>query len=88
VNRKRVALVVSAAVIGGLVLVGCNDKNTEPFRDAHVSHRNDNSAEVGTMPDGFANWADKCDGHGHRVFTVYHGDNHYGDIAVVNDSTC
>lgn len=40
------------------------------------------------MPDGFSNWASKCDGP-NRVYTIYHGDQKYGSIAVVpNDPRC
>lgn len=82
---------IGGGLMAAVLLSGaaaCGGKYTEPFRDAHVAHRNSGPAEVGTMPDGFSNWADKCDGHGHRVFVAYHGDNHYGAIAVVDDPTC
>lgn len=66
---------------------GCS-KAIEPFRDAKVSGHNDKPAEVINMPDGFNNVATKCDGHGHRVFVIYHGDKAYGAVTVVNDEAC
>ena len=70
-----------------LALSGCS-KYTEPFRDAHVVSRNNGPAIVGTMPDGFGNWAAKCDGP-NMVYTLYHNDSKYGGISVVpNDPRC
>ena len=78
---------VLVAEVALLALSGCA-KFTEPFKDAKVSDRNNGPATVGTMPDGFSNFASKCD-HGNRVYVVYHGDNKYGTIAVAaNDPSC
>lgn len=85
--RPVVASVAAAAILT-LTLGGCMDKYTEPFKDAHRSGTNSGPAEVGTMPDGFSNWATKCD-NGNRVYVLYHGDNKYGSVAVVPaDPTC
>lgn len=77
------------AILFGAVLslTGCG-KFTEPFKDADVAGRNDDAAIIGTMPDGFNNWAFKCNGTD-GVYTTYHGDSAYGGIAVIpNDKNC
>lgn len=63
-------------------------KIVEPYDDASVSQHLTGPAEVGSMPDGFNNWAGKCDDHGHRVFTTFHSDSPYAGIAVISDPTC
>lgn len=83
------SLVAGFALLGALLLVltGCS-KFTEPFKDAPVSNRNNGPAIIGTMPDGFNNWAFKCNGTD-GVYTTYHADSAYGGIAVVpNDPQC
>lgn len=90
-NVRKAALVAGSLVIGGTMLTGCGlESATEPWNDAPVSHKNDGPAEIGSMPDGFANYAEKCDGHGFRVFTTREGSAKGGgkDIAVVADPTC
>lgn len=84
--KKTIAL----AALTLLALTGCTEtsKGMQGYADAHVSGSNKDAAEVGTMPDGFNNFASKCD-HGNRVYTTFHGDSAYGGIAVVpNDPTC
>lgn len=85
------SLVISAlALAGTLVLAGCG----EMLQDAPVNSRDTIPADVYNMPDGFANFATKCDKSGNRVYTIWHGDSHtgaypYGAIAVVpQDPTC
>lgn len=89
-TRKRItAIIITLAAIataGGL-LTGCA-KFTEPFRDAPVSTHNSTPMEVIEMGDGFSNIGDKCDGHGHRVYVVFHGDHAYGAITAVTDPRC
>lgn len=75
--------VIIALAVTGFALTGCA-KATEPFKDAPRSGVNDGPAETGTMPDGFNNWASKCDGP-NRVYTLFHSDSAYGGIAVVKD---
>ena len=89
VSRRDIAAAVAGALISGaaLGLGGCAKYN-EPFKDAPVSGRLSNPAVIGEMPDGFSNWASKCDRSGHRVFTTYHGDHPYGAIAVIADPSC
>lgn len=85
-TRTAAALGILAALV--LTLTACNDKYNEPFRDAPRGANINGPADVGTMPDGFSNWAAKCDGP-NRVYTAYHGDHAYGAIAVVpNDPRC
>ena len=40
------------------------------------------------MPDGFNNFAEKCDDHGNRVFVIFHGDGTYGSVFAMKDPTC
>ena len=76
-----------AALIAALALAGCA-KITEPLKDASVSHRISGPAEVGSMPDGFNNFAEKCDDHGNRVFVIFHSDGAYGSVFAMKDPTC
>lgn len=80
-NKK----VISA--IGGLALMltlGACGK----AKDADISTTNDGPATLVRMPDGFSNIAAKCDGTA-RVYTVFHGYDTYGSVAVVpNHPVC
>jgi hypothetical protein len=92
VRNRRIALAAVAAVAGGLFLTagtGC-DAFTEEWNDAKVEHKYDHPAEVYSMPDGFANFASKCDVHGNRVYTTrWGGDGQGKAITVVpNDPSC
>jgi len=81
-------IVLGATIAGVLASTAACGKFTEPYKDATVSVRNDSPADVGSMPDGFNNFASKCD-HGNRVYTLYHNNAAYGGIAVVaNDPSC
>lgn len=96
-NPIRRIAILAAPVLAVLALSACgNDtKSAEQYKDAPVASRNDTAAVVGTMPDGFNNWAAKCDGP-NRVYTIFHfkttkntDDGAYGSIAVVpNDPRC
>lgn len=83
-------VVAAAAGIGLLAagLTGCSQKNTEPWNDAPVVGKFDNGAQVYSMPDGFNNFASKCDDNGHRVFVTYHGDGAYGGVFAIDDPAC
>jgi len=86
---KRVATTAILLTLAAS-LVGCagEGKFSEQFKDAGVDSRDTSSAEIGTMPDGFSNFATKCN-NGNRVYVLFHNDNPYGGIAVVpNDTTC
>lgn len=83
---KRVSLAV-LGVASVLALSGCG-KAMEPYQDADIQSRNTSPAIVGTMPDGFSNFASKCDGP-NRVYVIFKGDNPYGSLHVVaNDPRC
>ncbi|MGW1498979.1 hypothetical protein ACWCQW_10475 [Streptomyces mirabilis] len=88
-TRTRAAAAAVTVVIGLGLLAGCNDKASEPFKDARRSgHDNGAPADLIRMPDGFSNAATKCD-HGNRIYIAYHGDSAYASIAVVSgDPTC
>lgn len=81
------AAALAAAAL--LLLTGCNDKASEPFKDAPRSGKdNGSAADLIRMPDGFSNASTKCD-HGNRLYLAYHGDSAYAAIAVVaDDPTC
>jgi hypothetical protein len=88
-TRTRLAWCALAvlALIAAIVVTGCA-KITEPFNDTPVSHHINGPAEVGSMPDGFNNFAEKCDDHGNRVFTLFHSDSAYGSVFAMKDPTC
>ena len=85
--KTRWIIVIAVFVIMGLgfILAGCSDATG----DAPVSGDADTSAaKQFQMPDGFSNFARKCDGP-NMVYTLYHGASAYGGIAVVpNDPRC
>lgn len=85
----RQQIIAALAVTGLLVTAGCSEKARERFRDApRGASTNNDPADVGTSPDGFSNWATKCD-HGNRVYVIFKGDSAYGAVAVVpQDPTC
>lgn len=85
IKRGLAALTIAVTTVA---LSGCTGKVSEPFKDAPRGATNSGPADTITMPDGFSNVAAKCDGT-NRVYVVFHGDNPYGDIAVVaNDPRC
>lgn len=87
-TMKRIAAAVAVAALAVVTLAGCTGKVSEPFKDASRGASNSGPADTITMPDGFSNVAAKCDGP-NRIYVVFHGDNPYGDIAVVpNDPRC
>jgi hypothetical protein len=88
INGKKIAVTAAGVAAGVLMLTGCNDKLKEPFKDAGVSQRNDRPADVGSMPDGFSNYATKCDRPGIRIYVIFHSDFKYGSITAIADPTC
>jgi hypothetical protein len=92
INRKTgtLAALTAAAALVAALLAGCGptSKIAQPYDDASVSRHLTGPAEVVNMPDGFSNFADKCDGHGHRVYTAFHNNSAYAAIAVVTDASC
>src|SRR5512135_1158328 len=83
-------ILAAAAIFAVAVLAGCSptSKITQPFQDAPVSAMLKGPAEIGTMPDGFNNFAEKCDNHGNRVFVIFHSDSPYGSVFAMKDPTC
>ena len=90
-TRAKIIQAITGAVLalGVVMLSGCGfSKIVEPYNDAPVSGQIHGSAEVGSMPDGFNNFAEKCDNHGNRVFVIFHGDKGYGSVFAMKDPTC
>lgn len=88
-NRVISAIVGALIALSALLVSGCGwNKVTEPYNDAPVSGQINGPAEVGSMPDGFNNFAEKCDGHGNRVFVIFHSDSAYGSVFAMKDPTC
>jgi hypothetical protein len=87
-NRTRTILsAVAVSLVAALTLTGC--KAMEPYQDAPVQGRDTSPAEVYDMPDGFSNFAEKCDKHGNRIVVIFHGDGSYAGVtAIPNDPTC
>ena len=84
-KRKLAAALCAVAAVAALS--GC-EKYTERYKDAERVATNTDPAETGTMPDGFSNYATKCD-NGNRVYVLFHQDAPYGGIAVVpQDPSC
>jgi hypothetical protein len=91
------AISILSVVAAAMLLAACDSdsKRVEQYRDAPMGTRNDGPADIGTMPDGFSNWAAKCDGP-NRVYVIFHYSNNkesggdtYGSIAVApNDPRC
>ena len=87
---KKILIALTALLVATMALAGCDSssKYGQQFQDAGVSGQNKAKAIVGTMPDGFSNFAAKCDGQ-NMVYVIFKSDNTYGSIAVVpNDPRC
>lgn len=81
---KRIAIIVAAAS-----LAGCGGaKVSEPYKDAVRGTQNTQYADTGTMPDGFSNYATKCDRPGIRIYVLFKADAPYGSIAAIADPKC
>jgi len=86
--RRIGALLAVLAILAMVLLLGGCAKFAEPFQDAPRGSTNNTPADTVTFPDGFSNWATKCD-HGNRLYSAYHGDSSYAAGTVVpNDPTC
>lgn len=82
-KKGTIAGAAAALVFVGAGAASC-DKTNEPFKDAARSGNNNAPAETGTMPDGFSNWAAKCDGP-NMVYVIFKSNSNYGAISVVKD---
>jgi len=86
--NKKIALAAVIVAVPTLMIAGCSAKQLEPLQDSQINERNMAPATVGSMPDGFSNWAAKCDGP-NMVYVLFHSDAAYGSIDVVpNDPRC
>jgi len=86
---KRSFLVIPAVVVGGFLLASCGQMGNDAPTSGNGEVGDRTPAEVYAMPDGFSNFATKCDKYGNRVYTLYHKDAAYGSIAVVpQDPSC
>jgi uncharacterized protein YcfL len=73
--------------IAALALTGCSAARKDATTDGQKVDRS--AAEVIAMPDAFRNVADKCDGHGHRVYSGSTGDSGNGaQLFVIADPSC
>lgn len=84
-TKKILAGLAGAALIIGAT--GCSSL-TEEYNDAPVKGKFDGPAEIYSMPDGFANFASKCDAHGNRVYTTRGGKAGKAIAVVAGDSSC
>jgi len=81
---KALPLVIVAGVLTGF-LVGCGQSwdDQHGLGDAPVGNADDSPADVIQFPDRIRNVLDKCDGHGHRVYS-----SSAGPFWVIADPTC
>lgn len=88
-NVRKVAVAAVSLVLGVAVLTGCDNKFSEPFKDAKRSGQDNNDpAGVISFPDGFSNWSHKCDGP-NMIYSAYHGDKAYAaGMIAPNDPRC
>ena len=86
---KRSIVVPALVAVSVLGLSACDNKFTEPFKDAPRSGvSNSTPMDVVQGSDGFSNVGTKCD-HGNRIYVAYHGDEKYAALAVVpSDPSC
>jgi nitrous oxide reductase accessory protein NosL len=76
---------VAAAAIAAAALAGCSQAN-HGTQDSPVSRTQDNTpAQIINFPDGFFNVAEKCDHHGHRI---YSNTRDGAQVAVIEDKAC
>lgn len=80
--RKYIAAVGIA--VGVFALSSCASA-TEGFNDAPIKRKVDDGAAVFSMPDGFANYAEKCDDSGHLVLTTRDGTGGGKAVAIILD---
>lgn len=88
---KRPSIRQGAVALAGLGIVlatgafSCQAL-TQPLNDAPVKAQNTAPADIGNMPDGFSNFASKCD-HGNRVYSQFK-DAGQAMAVVPQDPTC
>lgn len=86
-KRRAAALLLAVVLLFGST--ACDpSKISEPFNDApRAQVTNDLPAVIVSFPDGFTNYARKCD-DGFRVYSGYHGDEPYSTGFAVPDPAC
>lgn len=88
VSRFLIIALLVVAMAGCASTLHKNQYNTLRGRgDAPVGQVDNTRKDVIQMPDRFANVADACDGHGHRIFVTTHVDA-FGYFVVLPDPTC
>lgn len=72
--KRRTKYAIAAGAAGALALgvTGCSSV-TEEWNDAPVQRKIDTPAVILSMPDGFANVAEKCDESGNLITTTRDG---------------
>jgi hypothetical protein len=82
-----VLLILATLTVGGCTRVAHPERGTG---DAPVdmTKLNHTAPEILEMPNLFGNVADKCDGHGHRIYVTTGRDNYPANVFVINDPTC
>jgi hypothetical protein len=88
-NRRIITAAITAA--GALLALSACSRLTEQWNDAPIDHKVDRPAIVYSMPDGFANYAEKCDEFGNLVITTRAGADGVGGKAVTvvpNEEGC
>lgn len=67
--------------------VGCagDDKS---HKDSPTGRVDRTRAEITAMPNDFGNVANKCDGHGHRIFVTTNTDSTPSQLVVLDDPSC
>lgn len=85
-RNVKIVAAIGAAIFGATVFTGCADIGEE-YNDAPVEKKYDHPAEIYSMPDGFSNFASKCDVHGNRVYTT-RIENGRSMAVVPNDPSC
>jgi hypothetical protein len=90
-SRGGVKKIIAGILLSGLTIVSlsaCDGKYTEPYKDAPIDGRDRTPAKIFEMPDGFSNFAFKCNGPV-GVYVIFHHDSPYGSISTVNnDPNC
>jgi hypothetical protein len=71
-RRTKIGILAGAAAAVALGVTGCSSM-TEPWNDAPVQRKIDTPAVILSMPDGFANVAEKCDESGNLITTTRDG---------------
>jgi hypothetical protein len=87
-HLKRIQIGAALAV-ATIALTGCSHYNDVRGKgDSPVGPVDRTRAEITNFPDGFANVATKCDGHGHRLYVTTRGDQRPAQLTVLVDASC